>query len=199
MSSNPNQPESLVGTVSRPSAALWTLPTALTLLRIFLVPVLMVFLLTRTHWAGLAAFLAASGTDWLDGHLARKRRQITTLGQLLDPLADKLLMSAAFISLVELDLAPAWIVVVIIGRELAVTGLRAVAADQKVIIPASTVGKYKLGAQVIAVSILILSAGRPELQPIGQVALWVVLVLSVVSAARYFLAFWTRIGATHPS
>lgn len=196
MSSNPKSNESLVGTVRQPSKDLWTLPIALTLLRIFLVPVLMVFLLTRTAWAGLAVFLAASFTDWLDGHLARKRRQITTLGQLLDPLADKLLMSAAFISLVELGLAPAWIVVVIIGREMAVTGLRAVAADQKIIIPASMIGKYKLGAQVVAVSILILSSGWPELLPFGQAALWVVLVLSVVSATRYFLAFWNRLGGS---
>lgn len=193
MSSDPKNPE-LIGTMARPSRAIWTLPTALTLLRIFLVPVLMVFLLTRTAWAGFLIFLAASATDWLDGHLARKRRQITTLGQLLDPLADKLLMSAAFISLVELSLAPAWIVVVIIGRELAVTGLRSVAADQNIIIPASNLGKYKLGTQVVAVSILILSASWPELLAFGQAVLWVVLVLSVVSATRYFLHFWSRIG-----
>lgn len=193
MSSKPENPE-LVGTISRPSREIWTLPTALTLLRIFLVPVLMVFLLTRIAWAGFIVFLAASATDWLDGHLARKRRQITTLGQLLDPLADKLLISAAFISLVELSLAPAWIVVVIIGRELAVTGLRAVAADQNVIIPASNLGKYKLGSQVVAVSILILSGSWPELLPFGQAALWAALVLSVVSATRYFLRFWSLIG-----
>lgn len=196
MSSNSKSNDSVVGTIGRPSQAIWTLPTALTLLRIFLVPVLMVFLLTRWTWAGLAVFLAASFTDWLDGHLARKRREITTLGQLLDPVADKLLMTAAFISLVELDLAPAWIVAVVIGREMAVTGLRAVAADQKVIIPASTIGKYKLAAQVVAVSILILSAGWPELLPLGEVVLWIVLVLSVVSATRYFLAFWSRIGTS---
>lgn len=196
MSSDSKSNDSIVGTIGRPSHAIWTLPTALTLLRIFLVPVLMVFLLTRWTWAGLVVFLAASFTDWLDGHLARKRRQITTLGQLLDPVADKLLMTAAFISLVELDLAPAWIVAVIIGREMAVTGLRAVAADQNVIIPASTVGKYKLGTQVVAVAMLILSAAWPELLPFGQAVLWIVLALSVISATRYFLAFWSRLGTT---
>lgn len=199
MSSNSKSNDSVVGTIGRPSQAIWTLPTALTLLRIFLVPVLMVFLLTRWTWAGLAVFLAASFTDWLDGHLARKRRQITTLGQLLDPVADKLLMTAAFISLVELDLAPAWIVAVIIGRELAVTDLRSVAADQKIIIPASIIGKYKLGFQVVAVSILILGAAWPELLPFGQAALWVVLALSLISASQYFLAFWSRIGSGTPA
>ena len=175
------------------SHALWNLPNALTLLRISLVPVLVVFLLTRYVWAGLAVFLAASLTDWLDGYLARKRGEVTTLGQLLDPIADKLLMSAAFISLVELGLAPAWIVVVIIGRELAVTGLRAVAASQSIIIPAATVGKYKLGAQVVAVSVLILSSRFEQLNAIGQVALWVMMVLAVISATQYLLEFWNRI------
>lgn len=176
------------------ASALWTLPNALTLLRIFLVPVLMVFLLTRYTWAGLVVFLAASATDWLDGHLARKRKQITTLGKLLDPLADKFLMSAAFISLVELDLAPAWIVVIIIGRELAVTGLRAVAADQKLIIPAARVGKYKLAAQVVAVSVLILSERFVEARPFGVFLLYIVLVLAVISATQYFMEFWSRQG-----
>ncbi len=180
---------------SSAASALWTLPNSLTLLRIFLVPVLMVFLLTRYTWAGLVVFLAASATDWLDGHLARKRAQITTLGKLLDPLADKLLMSAAFISLVEVDLAPAWIVVIIIGRELAVTGLRAVAADQNLIIPAARIGKYKLAAQVVAVSVLILGERFPEMRSLGVSLLWIVLVLAVISAAQYFLEFWSRLDS----
>ncbi len=195
MSSGSKPHEQVAGTMSAGRGlGLWTLPNALTLLRIFLVPILMVFLLTHYAWAGLTVFLAASFTDWLDGHLARKRRQITTLGQLLDPVADKLLMSAAFISLVELDLAPAWIVVVIIGRELAVTGLRAVAADQKIIIPAGRTGKYKLGAQVVAVGVLILGLRFPELRSIGGVLLWVVAILAVGSAGQYLLAFWNRYG-----
>jgi len=174
-------------------AMLWTLPNALTLLRIIMVPFLVVFLLTRYAWTGLAVFWAASFTDWLDGYLARSRGQVTTLGKLLDPVADKLLLSAAFISLVELGLAPAWMVVVIIGRELAVTGLRAVAADCRMIIPAGPMGKYKLFAQVIAVSILILQLRFDWLATYGTVALWVVVVLAAISAAQYFLAFWNRL------
>jgi CDP-diacylglycerol--glycerol-3-phosphate 3-phosphatidyltransferase len=172
---------------------LWTLPNALSLLRIVLVPLLVAFLLTRYAYAGLAVFWAASATDWLDGYLARSRDQVTTIGKLLDPVADKLLLSAAFISLVELDLAPAWMVVVIVGRELAVTGLRAVAADCNMIIPAGPVGKYKLFAQVIAVSILIMQLRLPGLAPYAAVALWVVVVLAALSAAQYFLAFWNRL------
>lgn len=178
------------------TSALWTLPNALTLLRIFLVPLLVVFLLTRYTWAGLTVFLAASLTDWLDGHLARKRGEVTTLGVLLDPVADKLLVAAAFISLVELGLAPAWMVAVILGREIAVTGLRAVAAGQRIIIPAGRVGKYKLGAQVVAVSILILASRFPQLAGLGRVALWVVVVLSAWSAVRYFREFWSRMGSS---
>jgi len=175
------------------SSMLWTLPNALTLLRIVMVPFLVVFLLTRYAWTGLGVFLAASLTDWLDGYLARSRGQVTTIGKLLDPVADKLLLSAAFISLVELGLAPAWMVVVIIGRELAVTGLRAVAADCRMIIPAGPMGKYKLFAQVVAVSILILQLRFDWLAMYGTVALWVVVVLAAVSAGQYFLAFWNRL------
>jgi CDP-diacylglycerol--glycerol-3-phosphate 3-phosphatidyltransferase len=175
---------------------LWTLPNALSLLRIVLVPFLVVFLLTRYAWAGLAVFWAASFTDWLDGYVARSRDQVTTIGKLLDPVADKLLVSAAFISLVELGLAPAWMVVVIVGRELAVTGLRAVAADCQMIIPAGTVGKYKLFAQVIAVSMLILQLRIDWIAPYAALALWVVVVLAAVSAAQYFWAFWDRLSLT---
>ena len=176
-------------------SVLWTLPNALTLLRIFLVPILVVLLLTRFEVVGLIVFLAASFTDWLDGYLARRRGQVTTLGQLLDPLADKLLISAAFISLVELDLVAAWMVVVIIGRELAVTGLRAIAASSQVAIPASPLGKYKMAAQVVAVGLLILG---PRLLGdyivLGEIMLWVVVVLAILSAAHYLITFWTRIG-----
>lgn len=180
--------------ISAPADALWTLPNALSLLRIFLVPLLVVFLLTRYVWAGLAVFWAASITDWLDGYLARSRGQVTTMGKLLDPVADKLLLSAAFISLVELDLAPAWMVMVIVGRELAVTGLRAVAADCRMIIPAGSVGKYKLFAQVVCVTILILQLRFEWLSVYGTIALWAVVLLAIVSAVQYFLAFWNRLG-----
>ena len=173
----------------------WTLPNALTVLRIFLVPILVVFLLTEYRLVGLSVFIVASLTDWFDGYLARARHQITTLGQLLDPIADKLLISAAFISLVELGLAPAWMVVIIIGRELAISGLRSIAADQDVKIPASSLGKYKTTVQMFTVILLIL--GPPYLGEyffLGQIGLWLVVILSLMSAGQYVLGFWGRLG-----
>jgi CDP-diacylglycerol--glycerol-3-phosphate 3-phosphatidyltransferase len=148
------------------------LPNTLTLLRIFIVPFLVVVLLTpfSENWLGLprhilgvALFLGAAFTDYLDGHFARSRDQVSRLGKLLDPIADKLLISAALISLVENQLAPAWAVVVIIGREFAVTGLRSIAAADGVVIAASRVGKFKMLSQVVAVALLIVSsvAGHP--------------------------------------
>ena len=194
ISADPKCSDPVTGAGTTTMNVLWTLPNALTMLRIFLVPLVVVFLLTHYFWTGLIVFLAASFTDWLDGHLARKHRQVTTLGQLLDPVADKLLISAAFVSLVQLGLAPAWMVVVIIGRDLAVTGLRAVAAARNIIIPAGTLGKYKLGAQVVAVSILILRERFDWLETPGQIALWIVVALAAVSAMQYFHGFWYRVG-----
>src|SRR6185312_15052424 len=155
------------------------LPNGLTLLRIFIVPLLVVVLLTPffenwfglpRHIFGVALFLAAALTDYLDGHFARSRNQVTRLGQLLDPIADKLLISAALISLVENQLAPAWAVVIIIGREFAVTGLRSIAAADGVVISASRMGKFKMLAQVLTVALLIVSsvAGKP---PVGNFGL----------------------------
>lgn len=173
----------------------WTLPNALTVLRIFLVPILVVFLLTEYRLIGLSVFIVASLTDWFDGYLARTRHQVTTLGQLLDPVADKLLISAAFISLVELGLAPAWMVVIIIGRELAISGLRSIAGDQGVKIPASSLGKYKTTVQMFTVILLIL--GPPYLGEyffLGEIGLWLVVILSLMSAAQYAVGFWGRLG-----
>jgi CDP-diacylglycerol--glycerol-3-phosphate 3-phosphatidyltransferase len=155
------------------------LPNALTLLRIFIVPLLVVVLLTPfseswfgvpRHILGVVMFLAAALTDYLDGHFARSRGQVTRLGQLLDPIADKLLISAALISLVENQLAPAWAVVIIIGREFAVTGLRSIAAVDGFVIAASKMGKFKMLAQVITVALLIASsvAGRPPVANFGR-------------------------------
>ena len=148
------------------------LPNALTLGRIFLVPLLVVVLLTkfegrlifgvRKELVGAAIFGIASLTDWLDGYLARRRQQITTLGQLMDPLADKLLITAALVSLVQMDLAPAWMVAVILGREFAVTVLRSIAHARGVVIAASPLGKFKMASQVVAILLLIL--GRDHLQ-----------------------------------
>jgi CDP-diacylglycerol--glycerol-3-phosphate 3-phosphatidyltransferase len=151
------------------------LPNLLTLLRIFIVPLLVVVLLTRfsedyvglpQHIAGVILFLTAAITDAMDGWLARKRRQVSKLGILLDPIADKLLISAAFISLVENHLAPAWAVVIVIGREFAVSGLRAVAATEGWAIPASTAGKFKMFSQVVTIAFLITSSvnGGPPVE-----------------------------------
>src|ERR671910_653907 len=160
------------------------LPNAITLARIFLVPLLVVVLLTkfegrmvlgvRKEFVGAAIFGLASLTDWLDGYLARRRQQVTVLGQVMDPLADKLLITAALVSLVQMDLAPAWMVAVIIGREFAITGLRSIAYARGVVIPASRLGKVKMASEVTAILLLIL--GKDHLQQffvLGTVALWI--------------------------
>ena len=143
------------------------LPNALTLTRIFLVPLIVAVLLTKlpSQWSGVpqqvlgvGLFLVASITDWLDGYLARLRGEVSTLGILLDPIADKLLISAAFITLVEARLAPAWAVAIIIGREFAVSGLRSIAAAEGFAISASRMGKFKMLTQVIAISLLIVGS-----------------------------------------
>ena len=155
------------------------LPNTLTLSRIFIVPLLVVVLLTPfsedwlgvpRHILGVSIFLAAALTDFLDGFFARRRRQVSRLGKLLDPIADKMLISAALISLVENKLAPAWAVVIIVGREFAVSGLRSIAATEGVVIAASKVGKLKMLAQVVAVSLLILSSvsGQPPVANFGH-------------------------------
>jgi CDP-diacylglycerol---glycerol-3-phosphate 3-phosphatidyltransferase len=170
------------------------LPTTLTLVRIFAVPLLVVLLLTKDHMIVAAfIFLAASLTDLLDGYLARKRGQITTLGVLLDPVADKLLISAAFISLVQLQIVPAWMVVIIIGREFAVSGLRSIASTQGFAISASELGKIKMVAQVAAITFLILGHEYKFLHSVAQFALYAVVLFAVVSAIDYFRKFWNRI------
>jgi len=183
--------------LERVSDEIWNLPNALTLFRIFLVPFLVVVLLTKftgREYVGLGIFLLAAGTDFLDGYLARRQGKITRLGTLLDPIADKLLTSAAFISLVEMDPnhVPAWIVVIIIGREFAVSGLRSIAAQQNVVIPASPLGKGKLISQVIAISLLILGYELGELRLTGTIALWAVMLFALASGIDYFIKF-TRV------
>jgi CDP-diacylglycerol--glycerol-3-phosphate 3-phosphatidyltransferase len=172
------------------------LPNSLTLLRIFLVPFLVVVLLTKfdgRETVGLLIFLVATATDFLDGWIARRRGQITTFGTLLDPIADKLLISAAFISLVELGLAPAWMVVVIVGREFAVSGLRAIASGQGIVIPASGWGKAKMLSQVLAASLLILALRHEMFIVPGKVALWLVVIVALASGTQYFLRFLQRV------
>jgi len=163
------------------------LPNALTLLRIFIVPLLVVVLLTKfsERWVGLpqhvlavTLFLIAALTDMLDGYLARKRRQVSRLGILLDPIADKLLISSALIALVENRLIPAWAVVIIIGREFAVSGLRSIAAAEGWAIAASAMGKFKMVSQVVAITLLIVSSvsGAPPLETkaFPVIAFWTV-------------------------
>jgi len=178
------------------------LPNSLTVTRIFLVPLLVVVLLTKfegrqifgvpNEIVGAAIFALASLTDWADGYLARRRKQITPLGQMIDPLADKLLILAALVSLVQMDLAPAWMVAVILGREFAITALRSLAYARGIVVPASPLGKIKMVAQVVAILALILAHGRMRqfyLDRVGQAALWVVVVTALVSAADYFRRF----------
>jgi len=185
------------------------LPNALTVGRIFLVPLLVVVLLTkfeghlvfgvRKELVGAAIFGLASLTDVLDGYLARRRKQITTLGQLMDPLADKLLITAALVSLVQMDLAPAWMVAVILGREFAVTVLRSLAYGKGVVIAASPMGKVKMLAEVVAILALIL--GQDHLQQfyvIGTIALWIAMLTATVSGIDYYRRF-ARIESPKPT
>jgi CDP-diacylglycerol---glycerol-3-phosphate 3-phosphatidyltransferase len=181
------------------------LPNALTLLRIFFVPVLIVILLTRSPnvelWGfpmhfefwGVLILLLAAATDWADGYFARRRLQVTTLGTLLDPIADKLLISAAFISLVGMQLVPAWMVVIIVGREFTVQGLRNIASAEGLTIAASTLGKTKMVLQVCAVAVLIAGARHPSLNLLALGLLWLVVISALVSAAQYFLRFWSQL------
>ena len=165
-----------------------------------MIPLLVVVLLTNFEGAVIfgvgkelvaaAIFAVAAMTDWLDGFLARRRKQVTTFGQLMDPLADKLLITAALVSLVQMGLAPAWMVAVILGRELGVTVLRSVAYSKGVTLAASPLGKAKMMTQVFAILTLIL--GREHLQQffvLGQVALWVAVVTALVSAGEYYARF----------
>ena len=181
------------------------LPNSLTVLRIFFVPLLVVVLLTRQpnfdFWGmpihfevwGVLILLMAAATDVMDGYIARKRREITTLGILLDPIADKLLISAAFISLVQMGLVPAWMVVIIIGREFIVVGLREIASVEGLVIPASPLGKTKMILQVLAGCAVILTAKYSSLKLLGIVLMWLVVLSAVASAIQYFQMFWSQI------
>ncbi len=138
----------------------------------------------------LAIFLTAAATDLLDGYLARRWSQITTVGTLLDPIADKLLISAALISLVEVHRVQAWMVIIIIGREFAVSGLRSIAAASGYTIQASDLGKTKMVAQVVAIALVIGGIHWPELKPLAEIGMWAVMLFGVVSALDYFRKFW---------
>lgn len=204
------------------------LPNALTLSRIFLVPVLVVVLLsprspvfpglyTKYHmFIAVALFLAAAITDSLDGYFARKRGQVTTLGILLDPIADKLLISAALISLVKtVPWVPAWMVVLIIGREFVVSGLRNIASAEGFTIDASQFGKIKMFMQVIAITLIIIASNYNVLansypsfeflrllnrflhfELLGKITLYLVGFFAVLSAVQYFRRFWRKVDAS---
>ena len=170
------------------------LPNVLSIFRILLVPPLVVVLLPKfegKEWWGLGLFLLAAVLDFLDGFLARRRKEVTRLGTLLDPTADKILVSAAFISLVELDprVVPAWMVVVIIAREFAVTSLRSFAAAENLVIPAGFSGKVKTIVQIIAIALLIIYNQLGEFRHLAPISLWVALLVTAYSGIEYFVRF----------
>ena len=181
-------------------------PNTLTILRIFFVPFLVAVLVEqdlRIEWHGvvwvpneflaLSIFLIAAATDLLDGHLARRWGQITTVGTLLDPIADKLLISAALVSLVQTHRVPAWMVVLIIGREFAVSGLRSIAAAEGYTIQASDLGKTKMITQVTAIATVLLSIHWPVLSGFAMLWMWGVVIFGIASAIGYFQKFWRKV------
>ncbi len=183
------------------------LPNALTLLRIFFVPLLVAALVQRkVDWDFLGVrlgselfalwiFLAAAFTDLLDGYLARRWGQITTVGTLLDPIADKMLISAALISLVQTGHVSAGLTILLIGREFAISGLRSIAASAGYTIKANDLGKTKMVFQVLAIALVILAIRFPELTEMARWSMWIVVFFSVASALSYFAKFWGKVDA----
>jgi CDP-diacylglycerol--glycerol-3-phosphate 3-phosphatidyltransferase len=181
------------------------IPNVLTILRIFFVPLLVAALVEQdvgfrlgtftvtNEWLALAIFLSAAATDLLDGYLARRWKQVTTIGTLLDPIADKLLVSAALISLVQVRALPGWMAILIIGREFAVSGLRAIAAAEGYTIQANDLGKTKMLSQVVAISCMLLSVRHPALLRPGMILMWGVVFFSLLSAFSYFGKFWHKV------
>jgi CDP-diacylglycerol--glycerol-3-phosphate 3-phosphatidyltransferase len=180
------------------------IPNVLTLLRIFFVPLLVAALLAEdfSRWVqlpvsneifALAIFLICAATDLLDGYLARRWKQVTTVGTMLDPIADKLLISSALISLVAKQHVAAWMVILIVGREFAVSGLRSIAAASGLTIKASDLGKSKMVAQVIAIALVIASIRWTALKDLALIGMWAVMLFAIVSAADYFLKFWRKV------
>ena len=178
------------------------LPNILSILRIILIPVFIaVFTVQspgRSQWAALI-FIMASLTDWFDGYIARRWEQVTLFGKFIDPVADKLLVLAALIMLVEFKRVDSWIAIVIIGRDLAITGLRAIASSMGIVIAAKEMGKYKTTMQIFAISLLILDypvflfAKSIDLHHWGTVGIWLAAILSIISALEYFFKFWIQI------
>jgi CDP-diacylglycerol--glycerol-3-phosphate 3-phosphatidyltransferase len=178
------------------------LPNLLTLVRILLIPVFIILFVNPTPDQSLAAaviFTVAAVTDMLDGYIARRTGQITKLGKLLDPIADKLLVLSALILLMNVDRVSALVALLIIAREVAVTGIRAIAAGEGMIIPAETTGKYKMALQVVAIILLILEgtqlAQLGNLHLAGTVTLYLSLVLGYLSGSQYIWNFWKQVVA----
>ncbi|MGF7185752.1 CDP-diacylglycerol--glycerol-3-phosphate 3-phosphatidyltransferase [Desulfitispora alkaliphila] len=168
------------------------LANKLTLMRIFMVPIFMIVLLTRIPYGQFIAafiFILAASTDGLDGYIARTRKQVTKLGKFMDPLADKLLISAALISLVELDKIPAWIAIVIISREFAVSGLRSIAASEGIVIAASALGKVKTVTQIVAIVIILLEDWLVSFLGVylGTPVLYLAVIVTIISGLDYFI------------
>jgi len=188
--------------VEETTVKIFNVPNLLSMSRILAVPVFIVLMLDPSPLRSLVAgivFSIASATDWLDGYLARKWGQVTKMGKLLDPIADKILIMAALVVLVEIksDVVHSWMAILIIGREFAVTGLRAIAASDGVVIPAETIGKYKVGAQITAVLSLLLYQyfDKDWMTDLGRIALWVAMVLAVYSAVQYFKTYWNKLNS----
>ena len=180
-------------------------PNLLTLLRIFFVPLLTAAMVQESFsfhlgqtfisndLVALAIFLSAAATDLFDGYLARRWAQVTTIGTLLDPIADKLLVSAALIALVQVRAVPGYLVILIIGREFAVSGLRSIAAAEGYTIAASDLGKTKMIFQVLAISFVLLGLHHPAFRQVGVWGMWAVVAFALASAIQYFRKFWKHI------
>lgn len=172
------------------------LPNLLTLLRIVMVPAVVVALTSEVPYGDAIAavvFIAAAVTDGLDGYIARSRKAVTTFGKVMDPIADKLLIIAALITLVSLERVAAWVAMLIVAREFAVSGLRIAASQEGAVIPASRLGKVKTIAQSIAVLALI---AAPDVDAVWvQALVWTMIVATVVSGADYFMGYRRRVDA----
>lgn len=180
------------------------LPNKITLARIFLIPLFLIFALVPfpfealsfggvsipfAHFIGAMIFCIAAGTDWLDGYYARKYNLVTNFGKFLDPLADKLLVTAALLALVEWGVVPAWMVIIIISREFTVTGIRLVAAADGEVIAASSLGKWKTIFQMVAIVVLLFYNLPFALfdWPVGMILLWIAVILTIVSGVDYIV------------
>lgn len=174
-----------------------SLPNGVTILRILAIPVILLLLNPGRDYQIFTSlfFLAAAVTDYVDGYLARRRGMVTTLGKFLDPLADKLLIVTALIALIPTRGIPVWMVVVIVGREIAVTGLRGIAVSQGIVIAASILGKYKTVFEVTSIFCLIMKGGSPHVNfyNIGMVLLWIAMGLAFLSGVDYFRRFLKEI------